>query len=714
MASRLDWYWNGRATGLETPANCSSSAFSSSSSHTSGAVPASTVSPSRPAAAKSHGRSKAPSGRLACDVCRDRKVRCDREWPRCGRCARIGDVCGYRGRAQRTSQSDLARQLRGLQDQQAQAQISTQRHPAGAVATGFPGSTVQHPPTTPDPPHHATSKGLTMQSPGLELDVGFLPDLSGDAFDLQNVSLECPSAVEYAHENASLAASKEPWEVEFRLSSIGPMDGVPQAEQAPMLESPPTNPEPPSTIGSLQGDQLSPEVLGELHAKFFELLFPTMPILIESQFFSLIRENLDAPQFQALSYAVALVGAMVSPEHQNLEIPCLNMARKYVEICEQDDETMMSLELFQALLCIVRYELTHKKIMRAWITVGRTVRLATILGLHLSNPEAEGSEVHRGLPPTTDPLLLEQRRRSFWALYICETYASSRARLPPLLQEDHISAPLPSPGTLDLDFSPSTSLTLRETYDTQKISGCSISAFAGVVLACAISRRCQPHAEAVTMTPPSSSSIESPRTSSLIGPMSTTSGPPTKSFWDRHFSLLTVLRHRIDLLGPHLTVRAVQKDVVSFALYVYLCGIDVALQEAAVVQAKRQEFSPIVAADSERRSRTAAYRLVGVAQGMLFNGRSSEGFFAIHGAFISRPLAVAIQVLGRDLSRHSDEPHAASKVVFSLHMLLGALDQTEEEEGFWHQMVEPVIRALREWEDVNSNRPADIWGTAPV
>lgn len=35
------------------------------------------------------------SRRIACDICRGRKVRCDRVHPVCGRCRKLGHKCGY-------------------------------------------------------------------------------------------------------------------------------------------------------------------------------------------------------------------------------------------------------------------------------------------------------------------------------------------------------------------------------------------------------------------------------------------------------------------------------------------------------------------------------------------------------------------------------------------------------------------------------------------
>jgi hypothetical protein len=59
-----------------------------------------------------------PKARLACDVCRERKVRCDRADPRCGRCARLGHRCTYYGRKSYRAalDPDLPRRLSELQE----------------------------------------------------------------------------------------------------------------------------------------------------------------------------------------------------------------------------------------------------------------------------------------------------------------------------------------------------------------------------------------------------------------------------------------------------------------------------------------------------------------------------------------------------------------------------------------------------------------------
>lgn len=53
---------------------------------------------------------------------------------------------------------------------------------------------------------------------------------------------------------------------------------------------------------------------------------------------------------------------MIAPEYAHLRSCCYSEARKYIELCERDDDetSIMSLNAFQALLFIIRYELTKK------------------------------------------------------------------------------------------------------------------------------------------------------------------------------------------------------------------------------------------------------------------------------------------------------------------------------------------------------------------
>ncbi|KAJ5373770.1 hypothetical protein N7517_005776 [Penicillium concentricum] len=80
-----------------------------------------------------------PSGRLACDICRERKVGCDLADPKGGRCTRLGYDCSYQGRKRRrAAKADLPRQLSELQDRLTQAEAMLQSSAASTTPVTFP------------------------------------------------------------------------------------------------------------------------------------------------------------------------------------------------------------------------------------------------------------------------------------------------------------------------------------------------------------------------------------------------------------------------------------------------------------------------------------------------------------------------------------------------------------------------------------------------
>lgn len=77
-----------------------------------------------PVATKVAKTTKTGSGkRLACDNCRERKVRCNREQPVCGRCSRLGHGCRYTTPAKHNaSQTDVSQLLLTLHSRLAQTE----------------------------------------------------------------------------------------------------------------------------------------------------------------------------------------------------------------------------------------------------------------------------------------------------------------------------------------------------------------------------------------------------------------------------------------------------------------------------------------------------------------------------------------------------------------------------------------------------------------
>ena len=158
-----------------------------------------------------------------------------------------------------------------------------------------------------------------------------------------------------------------------------------------------------------------------------------MPIISEIRFLSELSTDHPSKSITALKYSVALLSTAMSIRYQHLSQELYALVRRQIEDCEMDPDitSFSNLNIFQALLFLVRYELMSSNITRAWMTLGRATRLSSVLRLHrIDSSVGHGHGVpglHVSLPPTNDQCLLEERRRSFWLLFVWETYIKTRS-----------------------------------------------------------------------------------------------------------------------------------------------------------------------------------------------------------------------------------------------------------------------------------------------
>lgn len=179
------------------------------------------------------------------------------------------------------------------------------------------------------------------------------------------------------------------------------------------------------------------------HQTYFDVFHHTAP-MIERERFSLTSPTCPAKhQTKSLSYAVALLGASVTEEHTYLEEKLYHYSRKYLELTErQEDMTdFISLDTLQACVLVTWYELKGTNFTRAWMSLGRAIRLAKMLGLDQMDQEQQveqDSDFRLDLPRTGGPAELEERRRTFWVLFIFDAYASVRTGARMTLREDQV------------------------------------------------------------------------------------------------------------------------------------------------------------------------------------------------------------------------------------------------------------------------------------
>ncbi|KAK7427342.1 hypothetical protein QQZ08_006111 [Neonectria magnoliae] len=231
---------------------------------------------------------------------------------------------------------------------------------------------------------------------------------------------------------------------------------------------------------------------------FFDFIHQSLPILYESRFFDELNLKPQSRPLLALQYAVGALGASLSPSHEQTQQKYYKESRKYLEMCEieEDEAEFANLHTFQALLLLLRYEIMASKITRAWMTLGRAIRLASVLNLHKMDSMMPVEEIvaglHVNLPSTTDAVVLEERRRAFWCLFILETYVRTRSGMPCQLGQSYsFEMNLPSPGPLTLEFEAIEMPFLRN----MNITYGELSSYAACVIMVDLAIKCYEHAE---------------------------------------------------------------------------------------------------------------------------------------------------------------------------------------------------------------------------
>lgn len=312
------------------------------------------------------------------------------------------------------------------------------------------------------------------------------------------------------------------------------------------------------------------------------------------------------------------------------------------------------------------------------MTLGRAVTLAQILDLHhmdagsfhQTNLSRHMSSSETGLPDIQDPVSLEEMRRSFWALYIFESYASVRIGRPCTLEEDKLRILLPSLGELNEGFVPCPMPFLCE---PAKLSGISnLSSYAAVTIMVKLARLCYEH----------------------VGILSR--GATDSGFWDRHYRLVKTINDYTATFQGHLGAKAVRESPLAFSLHLNLCATHIHLHEAAIRKVEEQELPKLVAAESRKCSTAAAFKILGAIRMNWPVQRSEHDHFTLQATFIGWPISMALSTLSRNVTSGVDSTPIC--VVDSLRLLRAALDQVEEPDGYWHKASATAVAALMKWD----------------
>ncbi|KLU92410.1 hypothetical protein MAPG_11356 [Magnaporthiopsis poae ATCC 64411] len=649
-----------------------------------------------------------PSKRLACDPCRERKIRCDRQQPACGRCVKVRIGCRYSQRSKpMPSRMDLSRFLVTLNNRlkQAEAQLAM----GGGVAEnntqplGMPwaaGQTVLPPLAT----GAATAASLSGSSSP--------PQLSGSSsaiettvppWDLSGVVTPevPPSAGVWGA--GGLGAPHDPAAFDFDFAALDPTlppDAMTNFMSDPgcggqggmeldimcldMLPTPPAAESSPRATGGA----VSEAPVSDLHDHFFDIFHPTMPIINRARLEAELAQTPPAPGVEALSHAIAALGACTVAEHGGRGGRAefhYERARSLLDECERDGSgtSLASINTLQTCTLLTLYEFKQPNFARSWLTLGRAIRLGKMMGL--DQPEDGHSQrnvaASWGLPPTTGEA--EERRRTFWALYLLDGFSSLRSNCDPAFDKQ-VAVPLPGPSDFPKDYhvdedssAAATMPSMQQLFSAEIPLETPVSAFVGNTIMIFLYRQYLDHARR-------------PRRKG---------DDASGAFWDSHYNIEKAITYcRNCLLSHHLGGEIQEQDddedgtdsygrpassyacsssssssssrgespaagggggvsspaslePVSLIFRTNLDAVEMSLHEAARLKAEQDDLSPTLAADASAKAMTAA---IDVSQALLLSrrldGKRRETFRQLD-RFLIWPLTTAIQTCVRTMGR---------------------------------------------------------------
>ncbi|KAF5664284.1 putative DHA14-like major facilitator ABC transporter [Fusarium heterosporum] len=395
-------------------------------------------------------------------------------------------------------------------------------------------------------------------------------------------------------------------------------------------------------------DEITRTELSTLHNYYFDTIYFSFPFLNQDRFFTEVQG--DSHAIKALSYAVALAGCAHSAQ-QSKQAICCTLARESAERCEKDEQ-IENLNFLQALMFIGRFEALEGKLENSWMTLGRAVMVSKLMRLaHMDRLDGSG----RCQDALTDQVLLEEKRRSFWALYILLSYVKTRTGWQSMLGDaKEFQIYLPSPGLLRSDLIALPMPFLSEISTEPRYE---LSSYAGCVLMVDLALRCFDHGQ----------------------------GQTTSGFWDDYCALVKRIDDLVGILKQHLNATSIRSDPVAFSLYLNLRATEILFHESAMSHSKEQGLPPLMTVESQRRATTAAFQISTAVRLVLPSpGKFESDIIMLQAIFIAWPLTMSLKAFHNELV-NSQGGNGVNGVVASSRLLLAALNHIEASNGHWHQ-----------------------------
>ncbi|KAM0396180.1 hypothetical protein ACHAPZ_008405 [Fusarium culmorum] len=559
--------------------------------------------------------------RLACMICRKRKLKCDGVRPSCSTCSRLGHTCAYD--EQRRKSGPKRGYVKALEERLKQVETLLK---------------TQEPPQNVPKPVNVAMSGPPQTASPANLNISNAPiHLTGDHNMDQQWNFTDKSPQQGVMEDFNFNAS-----MDMGMNNVG---GTFTWEM----------------IGLGLEEPLPPqETIDELHQIYFEKVHPSIPMIHKYRYLAAMNLAPNQRPPVCLRYAMWTLACTITDKYADLKDLFYRRARKYVEAdyIKGYGEHMISIAHCQTHTLLASYEMKMMYFPRAWINTGSAIRLAQMTGLH--RLDGTGLDVKQCLAPPKDWTEREERRRTFWMAFCQDRYASIGTGWPMTIDERDIMTNLPASEDAYNMSRPEQTQSLSEC--TSPMGAGKLSSFGGIVLmACLFGRNL------VHLHRPDADDLDH----DLNGP-----------FWKRHRQMDNILLNTSLCLPPQLKLPTglSNPNIVFTNMSIHTSTI--CLHQAAIFKAEKNKLPASVSAESKVRCITAANEIASImrmishmdlstvrAKQVLFLSMRTLTCCKVN-PFISFCLYVSARVFVQYLKSRPDDSQTAD----SLRFLLSAMN----------------------------------------
>ncbi|KAI1115682.1 fungal-specific transcription factor domain-containing protein [Nemania sp. NC0429] len=517
----------------------------------------------------------------ACEECRRRKLRCDRQHPQCGVCAAAGVACFTT--ATRAPRGPKRGYLKAMQARIAALEGAVNQQQADGdcvepicIENGTEGF------FTPEMENMGWKWDLPIiDTDNLLLDVG-LPMPTSYGSSISSTTTGSESAISSATRALDDISSSE---IGHGLTAFEDQSGFFTTNISTLMQA-------------------------ELDQLFFDRVDACIPILHQGLYSSWARQTTKTRQQLGLQYTMWTAAAAASAHYKGMGESLYCEARRLIREPEEGMSTPATTEIeyVQAWLLLAIHELMFINFRRGWISAGRAFRLIQLDWARYIDDSGSESAPAQWVE-------IEQRRRTYWMAYCLDRFMSLRSDSPPTFSEQNIIR-LPAPeSAFQNDIYVSTSC-LADAISSR--DGTPTSSFTECIVVATMAGRALSHRHLAATQP-----------------------NPPHDFWDRHQLINTVMIPRMASFS--LKYPSAMQEADPVLLFVSLMWRATVLTSQVTVMAERAVSAPddngFIVAEYARRSSLAAQEVVCMAKKL-----SQVNWFKVH-PLTPIPLSLCYELL---------------------------------------------------------------------